>query len=410
MLVEEPSRHPTETVLDRAELPAANKKPSPRRYELDWLRVIIVLGAMVFHVIYEMQIYFPQERFSTLTQVGTTFAVQWGLPLLFLIAGASAWLSLAHRTERQFIKERVLHLLVPCIGCVFTVIPITMYFASLIGSGPHIPFFQFYADYFQSYAQLFQGNPLDHLIPLWGNLWFIFVIFLLSLLMLPLIILLRGPRGTRVISGFATVCGIPGGTLMVGLICIVWLWLLGVVMPTAAASTFWLASLYVLTFGAGLLLYAEPSIEQAIARDAPAALVLATLCFVIDQILVTNNALPLPHTPGYALSAILAGGFPWFGAIAFLGLAKRLFSFTNRALEYLKEAVFPYFLLHMLILSIFGYIILEYSRLPLVLQYVAIISCSVLSLALLYEFLIKRNAFLRFIFGLKSRPRGHISR
>jgi hypothetical protein len=105
------------------------------------------------------------------------------------------------------------------------------------------------------------------------------------------------------------------------------------------------------------------------------------------------------------LSAILAGGFPWFGAIGFLGLGKRFFSFTNWALEYLKEAVFPYFLLHMLILSIFGYIFLELASLPGVLQCIAIISCSVLSLALLYEFLIKRNAFLRIIFGLKSRPR-----
>ena len=340
-----------------------------------------------------------------MTQVANTFAVQWGLPLLFLIAGASAWLSLAHRTGQQFAKERVLHLLVPCIGCVLTVIPITLYFASLIGSGPHVPLLQFYADYFQGYARFFQGNPLDHLIPLWGNLWFIFVIFLFSILALPLITLLKGPRGIRVISGFATVCRIPGGTLLVGLIFIACSWILSVVMPTTIANSLWLACLFVLSFIAGILLYADPSIEQAIARDAPAALLLATLCFVIEQVLVTTNALPLPRSEGHALSVILAGSFPWFGAIAFLGLAKRIFNFTNGILDYLKEAVFPYFLLHMLILAIFGYIFLELSRLPVVLQCVAIVSCSVLSLALLYEFLIRRISFLRFIFGMKSQSR-----
>lgn len=405
MVVEERSRHLAETPRDRAELLAAKKKSSLRRYELDWLRVLIVLGAMVFHAAYQLQLYFPQARSATVTQVGSTFAIQWGLPLLFLIAGASAWLSLAHRTGQQFIKERVLHLLVPFIGCVLTIIPITMYFESLIRSGSHISFFQFYADYFHGYAQFFQGNPLDHLTSLWGILWFIFVIFLLSILTLPLILLLRGSQGLRVISGFATICRIPSGTLMAGLIFVVWFWFLGMVMPTTVASALWLTSLCTLSFIAGALLYADPSIEQAIARDGPTALLLATLCFVIAQILVTKNALPLPHSGGYALTAILAGSFPWCGAIAFLGLAKRLFNYTNRVVEYLREAVFPYFLLHMLILSGFAYIFLEYSSLPGVLQGVAILSCSVLSLALLYAFLIKRTAFLRFIFGLKARPR-----
>lgn len=408
MVVEESSLHLDDMSRDRAERLASKQKPSARRYELDWLRVVIILGAMVFHAIYEMQIYFPQVRsdvLTTLTQVGSTFAIQWGLPLLFLIAGASAWLSLAHRTGLQFIQERVLHLLVPFIGCVLTVIPISMYFASLISAGPHVSFFQFYVDYFQSYPELFRGNPLDKLIALWGTLWFIFVIFLYSLLMLPLILLLRGRLGARVIAGCVAVCRIPGGTLLAGLLFVVWLWVLGMALPTTVASTLWIASLCALSFIAGVLLYADPSIERAVARDGPVALVLAALCFGIEQILVITNALPPPHSGGSALSAILAGSFPWFGAIGVLGLAKRRFSFTNRALEYLKEAVFPYFILHMLILSLFGYLFLAYSQLPAVAQCAAIISCSVLTLALLYEFLIKRNAFLRFIFGMKSRPR-----
>ncbi len=393
---------------DRAAPPPATTKPVSRRYELDWLRVVIILGAMVFHAIYEMQSYFPQARSDSLTtviQVGSTFAIQWGLPLLFLIAGASAWLSLAHRSGRQFVKERILHLLVPFIGCVLTVIPISMYFALLIRPGPHIPFPQFYADYFQSYTQFFRGNPLDQLIAFWGTLWFIFVIFLLSLLLLPLILLLRGPHGARVIAGWAAVCRLPGGTLMAGLLFVAWAWFLGVVLPTGAVSTVWVASLCVLSFIAGVLLYADPSIEQAIARDGPAALVLATVCFVVEQILAATLTLPLPHTAGYALTAILAGSFPWLGAIGCLGVAKRLLSFTNRALEYLKEAVFPYFLLHMLVLAFFGYVFFEYSRLPGVVQGVAIFSCSALSLALLYEFLIKRSTVGRFIFGMKARPR-----
>ena len=292
MVDEERARNRAQMFRDRAELPEVTKKSSPRRHELDWLRVIIVLGAIAFHFVYEAQVYFPQMQSNALAQLGFAFAIQWGLPLLFLIAGASAWLSLSHRTGKQFVKERVLHLLVPCIGCVLTVIPVTLYFALLISSGPHVPFLQFYVDYFNGYVRFFQGNPLDQAIALWGNLWFIFVIFLFSLLALPLIVLLKGPRGIPVISGCAMVCRMPGGTLMAGLVFVAYSWVLGAAAPTTIASSFWLISLYALSFIAGLYLYADPSIEQAIFRDGPVALVLAIIAFGIEQILVTLQTLP----------------------------------------------------------------------------------------------------------------------
>ena len=166
------------------------------------------------------------------------------------------------------------------------------------------------------------------------------------------------------ISRCVTLCRMPGGTLMAGLVFVACSWFLGALMPTTIASALWIVSLCALSFIAGAMLYTDLSIEQAIMRDGPAALVLATLFFVIDQILVAVQALPLAQPGSYAISAVLAGSFPWFGAIACLGLGKRFFSFTNATLEYLKEAVFPYFLLHMLILSFFGYIFLEHSSLP----------------------------------------------
>jgi len=381
----------------------ARKQPSSRRNELDWLRVGIVVGAMVYHVVYASPTYFPGVRAPLLIQLLYNFVVLWGVPLLFLIAGASAWLSLAHRTGRQFVKERTLHLLVPFLSCVFTVIPITDYLATLLGSGTHIPFWPFYVDYFQGYAQFFQGNPLVHVLGLWQNFWFIFVIFLLSLIMLPLILLLKGPRGAGVTAWYAMVCRLPGGTLSAVLVFVFVAWILGVVMPTSMVSSLWITVVCPLSFVAGALLYVDQSIEQAIVRDAPVALVLATTGFVIEQILTIRQVLPVPHAGNFVFTAILIGSTPWFGAIAFLGLAKRFLGGTNRALEYLKEAVFPWFLLHMLTLTAFAYIFLEHTSLPAVLQATAIVSCSVVTLALLYEFVLKRNAFLRFILGMKSR-------
>jgi hypothetical protein len=100
-----------------------------------------------------------------LTQAGVTLSIQWGLPVLLLIAGASAWLSLTHRSGRQFFAERVFHLLVPFIVCVLTVIPITLYLAALTGSDSHVPFLQFYADYFRATASYSVGILLINSYP-----------------------------------------------------------------------------------------------------------------------------------------------------------------------------------------------------------------------------------------------------
>ena len=109
--------------------------------------------------------------------------------------------------------------------------------------------------------------------------------------MLPLLLLLKGSRGIRVIARLVTLCRIPGGTLMVGLVFAMCAWVLGLVLPVTSVKTLWRAALYVLSFIAGVLLYSDPAIEHAFARDGLAALLLATLCFVIEQVLVARSAL-----------------------------------------------------------------------------------------------------------------------
>jgi peptidoglycan/LPS O-acetylase OafA/YrhL len=58
-LEERAYRRPAETARDRTERHASKMQPMRRRYELDWLRVMIILGAMVFHAVYELELYYP---------------------------------------------------------------------------------------------------------------------------------------------------------------------------------------------------------------------------------------------------------------------------------------------------------------------------------------------------------------
>lgn len=403
MTPDAPSGQLTDGVHRRGASVAVEAQPSSRRYELDWLRVLIILGAMALHAVDILQARFPQVGSDVIRQIGSRFAIQWGLPALFLVAGASAWFSLADRSPRQFIRERVAHLLVPFIACAITIIPLSNYFASRTNSSSHISFAGYYGNYVQGYIRIFQGNPLDSIVSLWGVLWFIFMIFLLSLLTLPVVIHLRGSHGLSAVSRFAAMCGVPGGVLLVGLLFAACSWLANVVAPTTSVRSLWLVCLYALCYIAGGLLYAHPAIEQAVARDGPVALMLAAFCFVIEQIVMFSSG----STPGgnmsSSLTSALAGCVAWLGVIGFLGVSKRIFTVNNRAIQYLRVAVFPYFLLHMLALSLAGYVILTYSNTWGIVQAGAIIACSVAFLVFAYDGLIQRYEFLRVLFGLKSR-------
>jgi glucan biosynthesis protein C len=85
-----------------------------RRHDLDWLRIAAVFALIPYH---SSRIFDTWEAFyvkNAETSVGLTgiraLPDPWGMPLLFVIAGASTWLALRHRTGVQYLGERVVRL------------------------------------------------------------------------------------------------------------------------------------------------------------------------------------------------------------------------------------------------------------------------------------------------------------
>ena len=68
-----------------------------RRYYLDWLRVFAMLGVFLFHAtapFADIGFNIENAEQSTAIMLFHGFLATWGMPLFFLIAGASAWLAL----------------------------------------------------------------------------------------------------------------------------------------------------------------------------------------------------------------------------------------------------------------------------------------------------------------------------
>src|SRR5512138_3221717 len=89
---------------------------SVRRYDLDWLRVLAMLGVFFFHNArffdpFDWHVKNAQHSTAALVFVG--FLNCWQMPLLMLLAGAGSWFALQRRTGGQYIVERVRRLLVP---------------------------------------------------------------------------------------------------------------------------------------------------------------------------------------------------------------------------------------------------------------------------------------------------------
>ena len=102
-----------------------------RRYDIDWLRVIAMLGVFVLHstrffCTEDWQLKVPVAQQSDILGILRDFLLGvWLMPLFFLVAGFAARYSLKHRTVGQYLLERVKRILVPLytVGIFILVVP-----------------------------------------------------------------------------------------------------------------------------------------------------------------------------------------------------------------------------------------------------------------------------------------------
>lgn len=119
-----------------------------RKHYLDNIRWITVILVMIYHVIYIFNCQgvlsnFAVQGFPVLDSF-LFFVYPWFMALLFVVAGASAKLSLRKRTGRQFLSDRVKRILLPSIFVMFALGwicgMITNYYTDIFGgNGDLIP-------------------------------------------------------------------------------------------------------------------------------------------------------------------------------------------------------------------------------------------------------------------------------
>lgn len=403
-----------------------------RRYELDWLRVLIVLGLIPFHAIglftAAIDAYLGTSRTNPVLEIIASFFAAWPMPLLFLVAGAGAWFALGRRTPGQYTSERLSRLAIPFVFGTLVLIPIQVYvvlraYPQLLDlklvpvTNPHVldSYLQFYPEYLAGYGYFLTHFSSLREIVFWGHLWFIPRLMLYSLAALPLFLWLRGDSGRRLVSRLGDLLARRGALILLSVPLGITLVLNAAIFRSgdtltevlgADASTLWEQLFFnLLCFLYGYIFYAEPRLLRAAARDSLVAVLLGAIGFALLRTSAIGGALSSEFTLGVAMAAFLRALTIWLWVVGTLGLGVRLLNFTNRGLGYLNEAAYPLYVLHMPVLVILGLSVAAW-QIPMPIQLIIIVGTTVLVTLGLYELVIRRISVLGMLFGMKRYGQG----
>lgn len=401
-----------------------------RRADLDLMRAFVVVGLVVFH---SAMVFAPGTSwFVAAPRTGVGFAVfllwgsLWGMPLLFVVSGMGIRYALRRRSAGAFVRERGARLLVPFVTGLVLLVPPMFYVARLGQPGFHESYWRFWAGFVNVPAMVVGLLPQGSWVsgrqefdP--AHLWFLYVLLVLTLVLLPVFLVLRRPRGERVVgllAGAAQRRPLPA--------------LVAAAVPIMAVEAVfgpdtntggWERLTYLFPLLYGFLLASDDRFSVMLRRGrwwALAGAVVATPVLVAwtASVLSTGAGLPagwggLQGLAGWAwLAAILgfAGALrerrsvarsdPAPSAVPPTGRARSRPPGWQRAASYANEAVLPFYLLHEPVIVLAAWFIIRWHA-PDAVEYPALVAVSFVVTLGLYELLVRRFRVPRLLFGMK---------
>lgn len=379
-------------------------------YELDWLRTIVTINLIPFHAAWMIT---SVSGFS-LVERGTAawkilhcymlFVSPLHMFMLFLVAGTSTFMSLRHRSPLQYIKERIKRLLIPLLTFMIFLFPILGYFWP---TGMDLSQFNFLTQFWPwclmttFYSEATGG-------PNWAHMWFVAYLFIYSLILLPVFLHIRAGKGRLVESTTKLATGRWGAIFLIGIPISLTFAILSPIWPFFRNNLYsdWGYFTYNMTaFALGFIIARDPRWNRTFDRHAAVSLLLG-IVFSALKLFMECRA-PIFSTPAYnthyALYSLIAGFNTWFWVIAVLGIARRSLSFTNGFLGYFSRISYPFYIFHLVAMSVSGHYITGMRR-GIVAEFVMICAASLLITILCCE-LAKSTRVTRFLFGIKgNRP------
>ena len=395
-------KNATATQRHNLTIPASDggaTQPTSRSYYLDWLRVLAMLTIFLFH----NARFFNYEDWQVKNRqldLGMTFFVwivaEWIMPLFFVLAAVAISYSLTSRKNGQFLAERFKRLIIPLIFGIFLLIPPQVYIERITHGQFTGSFLQFFPHYFDGWYA-FGGNFA------WMglHLWFLLLLFLFSLMMLPLFRYLKQANIAPVVLQKLPL--LQGETFLVVLVvCTGIIEALVNLEPNSVGRRDfggWSPVTYLVGFFLfGYLLALNPQVISSFESNRTRTLLLAVCTTLIELVLVFAVGASTYSIPFSFLRVLNS----WLWLATILGFGKRYLNFHNKLLAEANQAVLPFYILHQTVIVIIAFFLITWD-IPVLLKYLVLASLSFGIIIGLYEGVIRRLPPLRFLFGMKAR-------
>ncbi len=403
-----------------------------RRRDLDVVREVVVVGLVFFHtarIFDDLDFYVKNEpQQSALSLIIILFAI-WGMPLVFFIAGIAIWYSMQKRSLGAFVCERLRRLFVPFIVSLLVIVPPQIYCRLSTDPTYQESYVQFYPRFFDisitiEFPWFFSASPATGLFHP-AHIWFLYNLFLYSLLLLPVFHYLRKSTGQQWIERTARLSVNP---------LVIFLPALPIALIEAALGTDmsggWNQLVYIVFLFSGYMYATDSRFRSAFCNYRKQSLGLALAGSIVGLVglyahVESSHVDPLrAYDMTSVLLRLFKGLVGWCWIMSILGfleyarhrrqLAIVTHSSTNETREkrriknllarverYANEAVLPFYLLHQTVIVIIGFYVVQWP-IGALMKFLTISFLALVTTLLLYEIVIRRTRLTRFLFGMKS--------
>jgi peptidoglycan/LPS O-acetylase OafA/YrhL len=345
-----------------------------RRYDIDWVRVIAIGLLLIYHVAIGFQPWGIMIGFITNEKtwgslwIPMTMLNVWRIPLLFFVSGMGVYFAIQNRNWKQLLLERGARILLPFVFGIFLIVPI------------HLLMWQYYYKMDLNYT------------PSPGHLWFLGNIFIYVVVLSPIFFYFKKNEDGKIVVFIKRLFRHPLGLLPVFAAFVAEALLVNPYPFEMYAMTWHGFFLGLLAFFFGFCFVLSGDIFSGmILKWRWLFLVAAVVLFSIRLMQFQQFA------PGYLLSI---ESNCWI--LSVLAFAYRYLNQPSHVLQYLSQAAYPVYILHMNFLYL-GSLLVFRLDINAPLQFILVLMFTVIACFTFYELIVRRVNMIRPLFGIKRK-------
>ena len=388
------------------------RSAAPHLHWIDALKVLVVGGIALFHtfLVFSGRPWLVNNPEPDVVMAAFDgFVFQWGMALMFVLAGGATWFALRRHSAVAFLGLRWQRLGLPFVVALVVLSPLQAYVAA--GGGAD------FGRLLAAYPAWFRSLSVDwHLSSTAGityHLWFLAFLLAISTLLLPLLAWLGSERSAAFRDRLATRSTGRFGFLWLGLPVAA---VVALVQPAFPGYEDWgdLAKFAAL-FAAGFLVVSDPRFGEGLRHQARSSLAVAVAASAaVGLVALPGIPIHVPAAPVYdAAHVAFAFGLglnTWAWVAFFLSVGVRLLDADSPTFRWLGELSLPFYVLHhpVLVLIAVQVVKLDWGPWPKA----AVILAGTLSITFALCLVVERTPLLRDLFGLRppsaptaARPR-----